>query len=102
MKRIFLIAGAAALCATLAAGILYGPRFIQQVEIGAGYVAKQTCSCIHVAGRDFAGCRADLPDDMDRIEAEVFEDGRKGVRARVLGIERLALHSPGTGCALQP
>jgi hypothetical protein len=102
MKRIVTITLATLACAALGLAIAYGPRFIHLADIGAGYVAKQTCSCIHVAGRDVAGCRADMPDDMDRIQATILEDGRRGVRARVLGIERLALYSPGAGCALQP
>ncbi len=102
MKRIVLLSLAGLVCAGIGVAIVYGPRFVQLAEIGAGYVAKQTCSCIHVAGRDLAACRADLPDDMDRIEALELEDGRKGIRASVMGIQRLALHAPATGCALQP
>jgi len=88
-----------ALVAT-AAGVYVGPRMYRLSMIGAGYVAKQMCSCIFVSERDFASCRADMPPDMARVEATVL-DGARGVRARVPGIaERTARYSPGTGCTL--
>ena len=86
----------------LVATIVYGPTAHRALNVGSGYVAKQMCSCLFVAERDFDSCRPDLPVDMDRIVAEPLP-GRDGVRASFLGlVERVALHRPGMGCALQP
>lgn len=73
----------------------------QNVEIGAGYVAKEVCSCIYVGGRDFESCRLDVPESMDPIESELLADER-AIRAFVplLG-ERVARYSDvGGGCTL--
>jgi hypothetical protein len=71
-----------------------------RASVGAGYVAKELCSCIFVAERDLASCRLDVPESMDRVEAELLEDG-PGVRAKVpLLAERVARYAPGEGCTL--
>jgi hypothetical protein len=101
VKRALLwVAGVALLLAAGAAAI-YGPRVVDMAEVGSGYVAKQMCSCIYVAERDFDGCRRDIPQSMDAIEAELLEK-RPGVRAHVIGVERLAVHTPDAGCHLLP
>lgn len=71
------------------------------VEVGAGYVAKEACSCIFIAGRDLESCRQDMPEMMDRLDAEVLRDER-AVRAFVTGLgERIARYAPdGGGCTL--
>jgi hypothetical protein len=69
-----------------------------QTEVGAGYVAKELCSCIFVGERDLASCRPDIPSSMDAVEAEVGEDR---VRAFVPAFaERIARHEPPFGCVL--
>lgn len=66
--------------------------------VGAGYVAKELCSCVFVAGRDAGSCRSDVPESMDRVEMELLRDG---VRAFVTGFaERVARYEPGFGCTL--
>lgn len=87
--------------ALVVAGALWGPRLLEAAEVGAGYVAKQTCSCVYVAGRSLDACRPDLPVEMDRIDAALLDDA-EGVRASVLLglVERRALHHPGSGCTL--
>jgi hypothetical protein len=69
-----------------------------QTDVGAGYVAKELCSCIFVGERAPASCRPDIPAAMDAIEAEV---GADRVRAFVpyLG-ERIARFEPPFGCVL--
>jgi hypothetical protein len=101
LRRIALWAAAVLLLAALVAAVAYGPRLRRMAGEGAGYVAKQTCSCMYLAGRSFDACRADMPSSMDRIRAEVL-DGSEGVRARVLFLERRARHTPGRGCVLEP
>jgi hypothetical protein len=76
-------------------------RFHPLADVGAGYVAKVVCSCVHVGGRDFASCRSDVPASMDGVRAEPTPDG-DGVRAFVpLLAERVARLHPGTGCVLE-
>jgi hypothetical protein len=80
------------------AGIFIGPRVYRLSTIGAGYIAKQMCSCIYVGEREFDSCRQDMPPDMFRVKAEVIEGG---VRAWVTGIvERTASYRPESGCTL--
>ena len=71
------------------------------VNIGAGMLAKQMCSCIFVARRDVDACRADQMPSMDPIQLEV-QDDPPGVRAFVpiLG-ERYASYREGLGCTLR-
>ena len=67
-------------------------------SVGAGYVAKELCSCIFVAGRSLESCRPDIPPSMDRVEAEV---GADRVRAFVPHLaERIARNEPPFGCTL--
>ena len=82
----------------LIAGVI-GYEWIRgQSEVGAGYVAKELCSCIFVGGRDLASCRPDIPPTMDAVEAEV---GADRVRAFVPAFaERIARHEPPFGCVL--
>lgn len=73
-------------------------------HVGAGLVAKEVCSCVHVGGRGFDACRSDLMElpGLDRIAAAPLEDG-SGVRAGLPGFgERVARHAEGRGCTLEP
>lgn len=99
MKRIALWSVGVVLSLAALAAAVYGPRYVDMAGVGAGYVAKQMCSCVYVAGREFDACRIDIPDSMDDIAAQRLED-RPGVRALILGLKRLAVHTPGAGCRL--
>jgi len=79
------------------------PRLRSMASVGAGYVAKQACSCLFVAERSEARCRADLrPDIAERVGFALTPDGT-GVRARASFLaSRVARHHPGRGCTLQP
>ena len=82
------------------AAVVWLPGLRQATDVGAGYLAKQMCSCLFVAGRPFDACRADMPRDMDAIEVRLA-DGAETVVARVpLLAERTARHHPGSGCTL--
>lgn len=79
------------------------PMLSERSTIGAGYVAKEVCSCVALGGRDFAACRADLPADLgfERVRAEPLASGG-GVRAWVPFLaERVARVSDGGGCTLE-
>ena len=45
-----------------------------RATVGAGYVAKEVCSCVFVGGRSLDSCRADVPASMDRVQVELGED----------------------------
>jgi hypothetical protein len=100
MRRVLKWIGAVAAVLLVVAAIVVGPRIARLSRIGAGYIAKQMCSCIFVGARDFDSCRQDMPPDMFRVQAEVLT-GEQGVRAWVTGFaERTARYTPATGCTL--
>jgi hypothetical protein len=72
--------------------------------VGGGFVAKEVCSCIHVGGRDFDACRADLMalPGIERLDTAPLPDG-EGVRSGLPGFSpRVARAQPGRGCTLEP
>jgi hypothetical protein len=101
MRRV-LIGLVAALA--LAAVVGYARWFVPTqyaVGIGSGMLAKQVCSCLFVAERSLADCRADQFQSMDPIQVEVLS-APEGVRAFVpLFGERIATWREGLGCTLQ-
>lgn len=83
----------------LGVGGFYYARLRGMAAIGAGYVAKEVCSCVFVGGRSFDSCRPDVPESMDRVQAELLPDG---VHAFVTGLaSRVARFEPGFGCTLR-
>jgi hypothetical protein len=69
-----------------------------RAAVGAGYVAKELCSCVFVGERELASCRDDIPLTMERVQAEL---GADRVRAFVPGLgERIARYEPPYGCVL--
>jgi hypothetical protein len=93
-RRVFFVALAAVFAA---AGVGY-PWLARSASVGAGYVAKEVCSCMFVGGRSLESCRGDVPESMDRVQAEVLE---AGVRGFVPGLaDRVARYEPGFGCTL--
>jgi hypothetical protein len=82
------------------AGLLGWRRIHFQAEVGAGYVARELCGCVFLAGRSLASCLPDLPPEMEPVRAELLE-GEPGVYARVpLFAWRTARYEPKTGCTL--
>jgi len=81
------------------AAAIYLPPLRASAGTGAGFVAKQMCSCVFVSDRSFDACRPDMMEVMDDIQAEV--EGT-GVRASVplFLVERLATFDEGYGCTL--
>lgn len=71
------------------------------VDVGAAMLAKQICSCVYVADRELADCRADQFASMDQIQIEVLRDeGRVRAWVPALG-ERTAIYRDGFGCTLE-
>ena len=82
----------------LVAGALAWEWMRDRGTVGAGYVAKEVCSCVFVGGRTLVSCRADVPVAMDRVDVEL---GADRVRASVAGlVERIARYEPPFGCVL--
>jgi hypothetical protein len=74
-------------------------RYRDPADIGAGYGAKQLCSCIFVGGRDYEACRRDLGPEMKPVRTEVVGEA---VRAWVpLLASRTARFQEPTGCTLE-
>ena len=95
MKRMYAIAGFWLL---LVVGALVYEHLRDLSTIGAGYVAKELCSCVFVGERSLESCRPDIPPSMDRVEAEL---GADRVRAFVPYLaERIARFEPPFGCVL--
>jgi hypothetical protein len=100
VKRVLIGLAVAGLLALGLAAAVALPRARALSSLGAGYVAKEMCSCIFVDRREYAACRPDIPPTMDRVEAEVLTTP-PGVRAAVRFLaEREARYSPDTGCTL--
>ena len=101
-RRKFMLGALTALVLGLA---LIGYGWIVQtthaVDIGAGMLAKQVCSCFYLANRSLEDCRADQMASMDAIDVEILEDEMR-VRAWVSGLgERQAFYRQGFGCTLE-
>ena len=90
MRRLLKWILLAALLLAIGGAVYLGPRIRRLSNIGAGYIAKQMCSCIFVSERTFDSCRQDMPTDMARVQATPLGGGG-GVRAWVTGLaERTA------------
>jgi hypothetical protein len=82
----------------LVVGALAWEWMRDRATVGAGYVAKEVCSCVFVGGRSLDACRADVPATMDRVQVEL---GADRVKAFVPALsERIARHEPPFGCVL--
>nr|WP_070960489.1 hypothetical protein [Hyphomonas sp. Mor2] len=109
-----------ALLIPLAALILIGATVWQfwlkgQVEfakVATAYGAKQVCSCVFVAEREFDSCLGDFTEDVSQVSfsvssSEIVENGAartdQTVMAQVLGgmIRNRARFEPGLGCTLE-
>src|SRR5262245_53105238 len=91
-----------ALALALFVGAVLFVRMVHPLELarlGAGYGAKQTCSCHFVSGRPIESCRRDLDPLAQRLVS--FQLGDAEVTASTLGIAAAtAKHEPGFGCVL--
>ena len=80
MSRGWRIALGSLAVVALAGAVVYGPKLRAGASTGAGFVAKQMCSCIFVDGLGFDACRPDLMASADMFEAEILSEP-PGVRA---------------------
>jgi hypothetical protein len=98
MKRLLIISGAVVLLASL--GVVVGPRLVTLVTVGAGYTAKQVCSCLYVSGRSVESCAREPESPADTLVKWSAGEGR--VRASTLGLaQATARYDEGFGCVLE-
>lgn len=90
----------AAIVFVVAGGAWASRDQVAYARIATGYAAKQTCSCLHVSGRDLDSCMSDFPEDA-RQQISVGQDGSR-VRASVLfgAISASAVFEPEYGCRI--
>lgn len=92
------------LSAAIGAGLFVWRWYLptrRAVDIGAGILAKQICSCVYVASRALDDCRADQFPSTDPIRVELQSD-RQRVRAWLPALgERFAGYREDFGCSLE-
>ena len=80
------------------AAMLFGRDTWTTAKLGTVYVAKQTCSCLFVAGRPMESCRTDYdPAALKPLTVEASERGVK-VSALVGLVSARAEFEQGFGC----
>ncbi len=78
--------------------LLGGP--VAYARLATGYVAQQTCACLHVANRELASCLSDYPAEAVS-HINVTQDGAT-VRASAFGVFKAeAAFEDGFGCSLR-
>ena len=84
MSRKFLLI-AVGLAVLIGVALIPLDRFVYQAEVGARAIAKVTCACTYIAGRDLATCRADEPPGFERLTTRLDPVGRS-VEADLYGL----------------
>ena len=72
-------------------------------KIGGVYIAKQMCSCIFVADRSEASCRAEFQPYIDRgfqVSVRHPKPGHGSVRTRLYIFSAAAKYTVGYGCTV--
>jgi hypothetical protein len=80
------------------AAMFFGRDIWTTAKLGTVYVAKQTCSCLFVAGRPLDSCRTDY--DPAAIKPLTVEKLEHGVKVTALGgiVAAQAEFEQGFGC----
>lgn len=85
----------------LAVALLTGcSRVEQPVTNAARFVARMSCSCVFVTGRELQACLADLPPEARWLSVDV-DAVAHSVRASALWLQGEARFQEGRGCQLQ-
>lgn len=69
-------------------------------ENATRFVARMSCSCVFVSGRDLQSCITDLPDAAEWLPVDVDLDART-VTAGALWVKGVAEFDEGRGCKLR-
>lgn len=81
-------------------GAMVGPRVVTLVTVGAGYTAKQVCSCVYVSGRSIEACAKEPEQPADTLVKWTAANGK--VTASTLGLAHAtARYDEGFGCVLE-
>ena len=93
-----LLIGGVVVVAVVAGAMWAGRDTWAAARIGATYVAKQTCSCLFVAGRPMDSCRTDY--DLAAIKPLTVEKTEHGVKVSALAgmVSAQAEFEQGFGC----
>lgn len=93
-----LLIGIVVVAAIVGIAVFFGRDTWATARIGTVYVAKQTCSCLFVAGRPMDSCRTDY--DPAAIEPLTVEKLEQGVKVSALAglVSAQAQFEPGFGC----
>lgn len=99
-KRLWVIGGLVFVAIVISSVVWAMQDDLAYANTATGYVAKTTCSCRHVSGRDLESCMNDLPADA-RSAITVTEDANT-VRATVLfgAISSQSVYEDGFGCRI--
>lgn len=85
----------------LAVALLTGcSRVEQPVTNAARFVARMSCSCVFVTGRELQACLADLPPEASWLSVDI-DTVAHSVRASALWLQGEARFQEGRGCQLQ-
>jgi hypothetical protein len=93
-----LLIGVGVLVAIVGVALYAGRDTWASAKIGTVYVAKQTCSCLFVAGRPMESCRTDY--DPAAIKPLTVAATERGVEVSALAglVSARAEFEPGFGC----
>jgi hypothetical protein len=90
-----------AITLVIALALLTGcSRVEQPVTNAARFVARMSCSCVFVTGRELQACLADLPPEAGWLSVDV-DAVAQSVRASALWLQGEARFQEGRGCQLQ-
>lgn len=81
--------------------LLAGCDALEQPAVNATrFVARMSCSCVFVSGRELQSCIADLPDEAAWLPVELDREAGT-VTAGALWLKGVAQYSEGRGCRLR-
>lgn len=75
-------------------------RVEQPATNAARFVARMSCSCVFVTGRELPACLADLPPEAAWLRVQL-DPATHRVRASALWLQGEARFEEGRGCQLQ-
>jgi hypothetical protein len=86
------------LAVLIGVGVWSSRDTLATARVGTVYVAKQTCSCLFVAGRPLDSCYTDF--DAEAVRPLDVSVSQSGVTVSALGgvISARAQYEPGYGC----
>ena len=87
------------LCAALLT-LLAGCDAEPALQNATRFVARMSCSCVFVSGRELPDCIDDLPGESASLLRVAIDQPARRITARALWIEGSAAFEEGKGCTL--